>query len=332
MIDRFSAPLHGNRWILAHDATPTSIVFGVTHDEEFNAFAFLSANQHCIAFNHSVFPTLLQVFCELTAQATFLPMIGNSTVTSFPALKTVSKSTTGDLLWEGMVLPKLLPQDPERLQYTFILYRLALEFLFFHELHHVLGGHISYIGNQYAMSALLEIRQRDPLSFKDRRCMEWAADFFAAKSLADSCLSRRFMTINPSQIPNTPEFTETIFYLALIAVTVLFCVFEIWEGTPDDNYPTVLTRYSTVVDMFSRPLEHENRTLWERWEYVAGSALGDLRVAIRQTQWGRNLLTQIDSDEFLDQAWREMNMLAEQSLQLMPSWQRYALITGGYQE
>jgi hypothetical protein len=109
-------------------------------------------------------------------------------------------------------------------------------------------------------------------------------------------------------------------------------VFEIWEGTPDDNYPTVLTRYSTVVDMFSRPLEHENRTLWERWEYVAGSALGDLRVAIRQTQWGRNLLTQIDSDEFLDQAWREMNMLAEQSLQLMPSWQRYALITGGYQE
>ena len=102
--------------------------------------------------------------------------------------------------------------------------------------------------------------------------MEFTADLFATETLVDSMLGGRLILIPPAAIRPGAESTETLLYMATFAVTTLFALFRSCERIHvpegDRNYPSVLTRYATVVDRITKRLDGSERHLSARWSVL----------------------------------------------------------------
>jgi hypothetical protein len=141
---------------------PRDIEYGFLSKTVINAFAYSSPLQEkdpfdFIGINVGVIYTLLGIFNKMLSHSSILPDIGN------PNIEKVEQSHLSDLVTDviGKNIHIEQPLCPVRAGYASLLQQTALDFLFFHELTHLLNGHVDYRRSKMQFDTILEMMKTD---------------------------------------------------------------------------------------------------------------------------------------------------------------------------
>ncbi|MBA4056647.1 MAG: hypothetical protein C0490_18175, partial [Marivirga sp.] len=130
-----------------------------------NACAASYKKKYLIGVNTGFFAAAWDLFLRMLSHEKILTTIGDCSKEKFP----------GPDAWG----PEMVPKDETRLHYAAHLTNLALNYVFQHELGHILGGHIDY-GMSKGLNLMDEasalIFNQDYL---DNQTLEWHADSFS---------------------------------------------------------------------------------------------------------------------------------------------------------
>ncbi len=333
---KLGAVLGGLQWTSQVNGQTLCVEFQLVRHPDIGAFVFSHKDTVYIVFHHLLFSVLLDLFNRIVdhlplqdydeelvngPQMPLEQLVQDETVIEDQSLDLdVTAATLG--------LASYYPRSHERLSLAVKLQVLALEFLFWHEINHLICGHLGFYEKAGDLSVIEE--GRPPIADSSAsQAMEYMADLFTAVSFVEMIKSRRFVLIPPEVFGQTTDSNRTLIYGLTIAVTTLFALFHSHEqqdhgdrALVDPNYPTVFTRYVTVVDMLTRGLDGWSDQSSQQWAKTASQALQDLRVATRSAGLDPVFLHQIESDELLDQARLEMVILAETAIALQMEWNR----------
>ena len=120
---------------------------------------------------------------------------------------------------ESQKVETLIPKDPQRLLLAFSLADFAIEFLLFHEMGHLLGGHCDTTRSP----AYISERDQADIQLKDlpfRQIMECEADAFACRVTSDLHL-RQKMEEHPLSPPGTMSQSEFAVFTHITAVRII---------------------------------------------------------------------------------------------------------------
>jgi hypothetical protein len=150
-----------------------------------------------------------------------------------------------------------LQTDPIRREFCDALVELALIFLFFHELHHILNGHVGYESAKHGSPFLAELglAPRSPEEAIDRQMLEVDADICAAGSCVDAVgdIAKK----PKSTIPQLRNWNDLLF-------AQLFAIFTLFRLFGDEP----LAR----IDFYKRshpPFRFRLRLVWETVRAIA---------------------------------------------------------------
>lgn len=312
---RLEKPLVANSWIEKSTQQVKTINFDVIEDDSLGAFSFCDGETNIIVFHSGTFDILLTTFCTLMGRTTLLPMIAGSKSTSDVTPKWVQEMF-------GLI-------SDERVMFATLLYRLSIDFLYFHELHHIVSGQTKFVQGQNAHIALADSPQGDSELFPDRKCMEYVADLFAGASLGDCCKTRRFVTVDHDLLPTIEEQEITLPYLTCVAVIILFAFLNCLGHNSTQNYPSLFARLTTVIDMLTRKLSSSDK--WrDNVDVIVTAGIRDVQDALRDNphilgETATDLVLQLDAQRNVDEVFAEMSALGERSMPLFSKWQPYAL-------
>lgn len=162
--------------------------FGFYEAREENAFALYTPGSHVIAISSGLVWALHEMFFTLCCHPAFLPTLGKNPTfeAPFDSLPTGFRTSTG-LLSDGMGGFRYLrhPQPPNRfrVELSLIMSQMAVEFVFYHELGHLLLRHSSLLAK--SSESLIEMgATRDSCSSDSRlsHAIEFEADGFAIQA------------------------------------------------------------------------------------------------------------------------------------------------------
>ena len=156
-----------------------------------NSVTFCVEQEHYIGLYAGAFLVPHDAFSTLLSHPDILPDIGGSSKEKF----------NGQLPWPGFAIDlghnsdlsaviesklfSFVPHDPFRKQYASTLARLAFDFLFYHEVSHIIAGHFDLLESQEIRARLYEHRrfhaQHASLSFDYWDALEYDADRIAAE-------------------------------------------------------------------------------------------------------------------------------------------------------
>jgi hypothetical protein len=306
----FSRVLSANPWKQLDDNAPVTVQFAIIDRDDPNAFV-VEADSHIylVAFHSGLLKSLMNVF----ARAAHHDVMFKEVESPGPSQH----------------LPLLEPSphassDPNRMLLATLLYRLALEFLFYHELHHLILGHAGYVSkrtrlrlNESGKAALL-----DPLG---QRPMEYAADFWAAKTLYDSILGRRFVTLTPKSLEGLD--THHLLYAAVLAFTTLFAALQYFDPQDVPTYPTMGARSLTFIHDWTRRIDNDKPIPPNLWGHASTTALHAVRVAFTECYGAVGLMDFTEDDDAIDRAYDEITELAGQATAMSRAWKDCAVRT-----
>jgi hypothetical protein len=141
--------------------------FGYVESFHINAFAFTSQNYGFVAVYSGAITALYRFFTNMLASARFLKRIGN------PDLEEE---------WTGYPhVPLRTPKDPRRAMFSGLLITCAIDFLFWHEIAHIMNGHVDFLNATTGLTTLAELTgtvlsEENNLT---RQSLEMDADSFA---------------------------------------------------------------------------------------------------------------------------------------------------------
>ncbi|TMI74834.1 MAG: hypothetical protein E6H09_03050 [Bacteroidetes bacterium] len=147
-----------------------------------NATACRYKGEHYIGINYGCFLLLYDMFSKMFASQQILNDIGNV------ALETDERKNLSAIIIDGYVAFDLYntricnPIDEVRGEFAMAYTAIAVRYLIFHELGHIVRGHTGYLDDTYA-SAFSEIESPNnedgKIKYIDRQTMEMDADSFA---------------------------------------------------------------------------------------------------------------------------------------------------------
>ena len=163
---------------------------GLVRNPTVNASTVWLDEHPLISMNAGSVLNLSRLFKVLMSHPDVLPWIGKASVERvlFPHL--------GQIDWRGYVSvesileccdesgAKPLPRDPARSAAADYLMILALDFLFFHELAHLLQGHTRYLIATLGINSIDEVNEIAGLEHKERRTLELLADMGSIDMIA----------------------------------------------------------------------------------------------------------------------------------------------------
>jgi hypothetical protein len=233
--------------------------------KDVNACVFRHEKMHCIAVHRLTASGMLQMFGEiLTRSAVFpetggLERIGPATATS--PIHCPPSGRVGPLVSVVEAgIAAALPADPQRFQLATFLQRLSLDLIYFHELSHLLLGHVGDAEVRFGPCGLFEVPNNLAAAASVDR--EFVADFSAGLALADCLAKHRFTaagkvgTVEDSEDQRARDLK--LAELLMFSVGVTFSMFEsqlVRQGMRGaKGYPLSETRWFSVLRGFERRL------------------------------------------------------------------------------
>lgn len=132
---------------------PPKVYFNYINNCNLNAKATITSNDHgLIGFNAGGFAIIYDLFLKILAHSETLKQIGNpnNEIYSSPIIRNYYSdfnrlTNFGDFNYDEY--KQIIPIDDNRKAFSLLLFDIAFEFLFNHEMTHILDGHIFFIQN-----------------------------------------------------------------------------------------------------------------------------------------------------------------------------------------
>lgn len=207
-----------------------------------------------------------------------------------------------------------------------LLYRIAVEFLFYHELHHVLLGHVGLMRRVRRGARMVESRMLNDITAEHQRSMEYAADLFASKTLHDSIGRRRFSLLTPQSLVGFSD--DHLMYAGMLAILTLFYTFQLNDRSEHSGYPPLSVRTLTFVDHWTRESHGGESMEREVWDHTASTALRAVRTAFSELYDDVPLLSFGEEEDAIDRAFEMQSHLVIAANKHLPSWQPFAIRAG----
>jgi|GEM_PF-2377103 len=292
---------------------PVELLINVVHSPDFNATADRHEGVYFAFICEPVFPRLM----TLAIKATQTDMMREH-------LLDRGLWMAAPLFVEAAVAPGL-----ELLAAAGVIWRMAIEFIMYHELHHLLAGHVGFAREQLKLRALPELHAVEGLDQQVMWSMEYTADLFAALTVTDDVVQRQF-AVHAGRTLSARAFEDkSLCYLAAVGVALVLCEFEERDVTKhasgQRSHPPVWTRYVTVIDGMRRRFDASGSPHQEWWPEVESLARTAVSELLREQRSPVTILTKAMSDTAVDEARSCMRELAESSLRLQNEWSPYAI-------
>ncbi len=218
------------RAIPAYAPYLTNFHFDLINNKGLNAIASRCDGVYLIGFYHGAVRNLQAFFTMALSSPEILPQIGEPKRET-RWLRSLSECSWVDPLEQVIAHaqtfaapPPDFPLDPARKVYAHRLAILALDFLFFHELGHLINGHLEYLDQAGVGCALAEVRMSRSAGVSD-------LDYHALEINADSSsaliMTQEWFRLEERLPPGStfPTVTEAIESLVL-ALTAVFLMFD----------------------------------------------------------------------------------------------------------
>jgi len=306
----FARVLSANPWKRLDDNAPVKVHFAIIDRDDPNAFVVeAEARVYLVVFHSGLLKTLMNVFARAAHHDAMFREVESSGPMERRPLLEPSPHASG---------------DPNRMLLATLLYRLALEFLFYHELHHLILGHAGYVFKRTRLRIFESGKAAlsDPLG---QRPMEYAADLWAAKTLYDSILRRRFVTLTPKSIKGLD--TYHLLYAAVIAFTTLFAALQYFDPEDVPTYPTMGARSLTFIHDWTTRIDRDKPISPDLWGHASTGALHAVRVSFTESYDAVGLMDFTEDDAAIDRAYDEITELAKQATAMSQAWKDCAVRT-----
>lgn len=252
---------------LRHFATqqPVALWFDFIDEKSINACAFRDENLYCIAFHHLTVSGMLQIFGELlTHSDVFSEGDAKATAPTTDDLAAVYSADSKDFKVRvaDLGVATTMPSNENRFRLATFLQRLALDLLYFHELNHLMLGHVGYSELRFGPCALFEVAGATGPAHVAQIELEFAADFCAGAALADCIAEHSFASAGKVARSQDPAIchqeTLKLMELVLFAAAVTFVQFESQLLAQSlrgiAGYPLSETRWFSVLRGIERRL------------------------------------------------------------------------------
>jgi hypothetical protein len=144
--------------------------FDYVENRAINAVAFEAERHEFVGIWVGAMASIYSFFGCLLADPHFLPTIGDISA------EAQFEEASDEVAWLIRT-----PNDPARKSYAHLLSTLAVEFLFRHELGHLMNGHVKLLGQRHLSNFIVEFEEPGAhgLSSLERQTLEMDADSFA---------------------------------------------------------------------------------------------------------------------------------------------------------
>ena len=213
---------------------------GIVNSDDLNACASSTADKDTILINRGAVEQIYGTTLGLFSIPDFLPAIGNISLEIKPSRHFPNGFPRMPLPKVDQAMDKvetLIPIDRDRSTFAYLLADAAFEFLIFHEIGHILGGHLDIWkakgnGNYFMEFESNRLNSEDT---KLRRVFEWDADAFACHVMLGSGLDRRSGEYLQDIMKTGGMNSYELMFVALIdAVSILFRLLY-----SDDSFDTI---------------------------------------------------------------------------------------------
>jgi hypothetical protein len=233
------------------------IHFDFVATDEVNAWAFLHKGQHCIGVTAAAVLGMSFLFQRMLSDRRILRGIGDPTKCvehpplGLPLLPAIARDT-------AVKGPPPPPDFPRQWYYNFIV-RLAFNFLFYHELGHILNGHVDWAVNRKHAPLVAELGWA-PGSVEESiemQALEMDADSFALAQAIGA--TGEWAKAPPGNLPHLQTYKELLFAWMFAA----FSFFRLFGDEPLEG-----------ADLYGSSHPPYRVRLANVWEIVVRAAVG----------------------------------------------------------
>jgi len=231
-------------------------------------------------------PLLLKdIFNSLLSHPKFLAKDLNATDEKAYFNYLTMPNSSSDYLIDGEYLrvPRYSPINPSRGRYAGILSDLSLDFLFLHELAHLIGGHILFRKN--ALHIFQEIAAFSKYKVKKEHAischaLEYDADWFAVQALILTGMENKGIIGSLDNIAKNPTFLFRTIILSIVILMICGIKKEIsLEQAPVMFHPHPYWRLFLLYMAGNRVVSYNFPEMEDNWKKAFYQALVDLRYA-----------------------------------------------------
>lgn len=223
------------------------IIYDYINNISFNAHAFKYKEHYIIGIHLGIWAIVTDLFHRMLARKEILQEIGNSKEES----SATSISDYYDNVFDLLINTPLdkfklkFPKDPVRQLYAYHLSGRAMDFVFEHELAHILFGHADYLSDFLGIDCVSEFQPSEVVNQNkfDLQTLEMNADTMALQS----CCFRALNTVQNNSLVN-PHF-RVFYYDNYQALSDLaFAVYNVIRVFGDGDYKNIELGKSTHPD------------------------------------------------------------------------------------
>ena len=234
------------------------------NSSDINAVAFKYRGKFFVGIFEGVLSRLFRVYMAMLAEPEILSDFDKGT----EEIKGRSRKLSGSL-------PFVLPRSDIREQISTFLFNQSVNMITFHELHHVLGGHLDFLEENHYVAFLCERNtQGETFEYAEvTRALEMDAD---ARAIQETSLYLK------SHSQFSPEETMELFFFSICVFTRLLGskYNENWKHQP--HPPFFLRRYSMclLAADYLKPDNHDSNSWLRITERLVDKADKNARFAL----------------------------------------------------
>ena len=244
-----------------------SIIYDYINNLSFNAHAFKYKEYYIIGIHGADFIILNDLFNRMLAHNDIFPKIGNPAKESSDTSIKDYYDNVFDILnnsHQGIFKSKF-PKDSKRKLYAYHITGRAMDFVFEHELAHILFGHVDYLYDRYGIHCVSEYQPSEIVNQNqfDLQTFEMNADTMALLS----CCSRALNTVNNNSLVHPPFRTFYKNYYQALS-DIAFAIYNTIRVFGDGDYKNIQLGKSTHPDPRVRQLQIFStfRTMVKAWK------------------------------------------------------------------
>jgi hypothetical protein len=320
-----------NDWVEAASGVPVTVCANVVADPAFDAFALRARDAHVVGLSTGCFLELRKRCLAITSMPEFRGVLDSTPIGAALDWFGQHDRIIRDEQDEAAIGTDSLPTRRKDLRAASIIWRMASEFCYLHELHHLVTGHAGFAKTRRGARELPEYRRADWIQPFESRCMEYTADLFASKTMIDNLVNRRFALLLTPEQPLSPDplLDQSLLFFGYLAVSLLLCEFERAEEGPrlsgEPEHPSAFTRLASVQHFLTHALDRDLPELAEHWIGLENLAYQLLRASYERQNLGVSILAKSRNADESDKAMRENRELLAGSTRMQPEWQKFAL-------
>jgi len=330
LLERLRKSLNKHSW-QGPKGDPVEIHVGVISSArpEVTALTTRIHDIYFIGIMEPVFSAIIEIIIALTGHMTFGDE-RETEVRSLPAEEaeegTKGKAVRATLY--GVPRPEKMKISDGHLVFASFLQRFAIEFLYYHELQHILLGHLGRREIRHSSPTLVERAASTSRKQSEDRAMEFYADFGAASTMAHCCMNNSFVLCPSSLIPHDQLSTQSFAEHLLMSLLVVYIVFEAHEQrkeSPSASYPAVAVRALTAVEAFAKQFkagtQSQNLDMNSVWE----GAIANVFLGLSRSGYKNPILSWFSEIKDIDHYYGDYAEIVRAAEEFRPLWTEHQI-------